>query len=95
MSILCRLFAVLTAPSLMGDIDLVGDHDSTRAARLRWRICLQGLHLNIFHHPFLTLGICHANGAGIRTCRRATFLTGEIATANTPEITRGGLICLL
>lgn len=48
----------MTISRLMGDFNLVGDHDSTSCGAFVW---LQRLQLNAVHHPFFTLGECQAD----------------------------------
>jgi hypothetical protein len=83
--------AIVAAPILVGDLDLVGDYD---ASRRRW-VCLQALHLNVTHHPFLTLAECLIDGGGIRTIGSATIpaIRFTAAATNTPK-TIWRLVCL-
>lgn len=91
-SVLHSLVAGMIAASLMGDINLVGDHNGARGGgiRCRCRIGLQALHLDVFHHPLLTLSKRHVDGDRIHTSGPATLATGIIAAADdAPETTRG------
>lgn len=48
----------MTISRLMGDFDLVRDHNSTSCGSSMW---FQRLQLNVLHHPFFTLGECQAD----------------------------------
>ena len=100
MLILCRVFAVLTAPRLMGNIYLVGNYDTTRGccrvARCRCRRRLQVLHPDIFHHPLLALCEGHADGDRIRVRSASSAFTVGIVVAGAPKPPiQGGFGCLL
>lgn len=49
----------MTVSRLMGDFDLIRDHDGTSCGGFMWLQCLQ---LNVLHHSFFTLGKRQADG---------------------------------
>lgn len=85
MDTLRRVLAVVVASSLVSDLDLIGDYNTTTwvvASRRRWE-CLQTLHPNLVHHSFLTLAKCQVDSDRVRTRGTAPIAAGRIATATT------------
>lgn len=59
----------MTVSRLMGDFDLIRDHDGSSCGGFMWLYCLQ---LNVLHHSFFTFGKRQADGDRIPAAGAST-----------------------